>query len=155
MKIIILIALLTVFNNSFAGNFDVLVGDWEQVERVGVEYNYTFLRINPDKTGFFTIVTGEDKPQITKYSAPQIKDIDGITEISLSKSNFVREKLIIDGFRSNVDKESGLITGVLYMYKRDKGAWSLFNTRFVTLTRIKNHTFAKNIMQFHSMLKEK
>ncbi|WP_303900978.1 hypothetical protein [Thiohalomonas denitrificans] len=127
-----------------------LIGEWEQFE-AGWENKYTYFRLDADSSGVFATVRGNGEPNIDKFNKGQVSKENGIFKIKFDQGD-MRAILMLSGFRPKHETKPGLLTGALYMFEKKNSGFELFNTVFVRLVEIDEHSFVTRINKLHGQL---
>lgn len=148
MKLFILLVMISFSTYAYASesNSEALVGEWEQFDS-GWEVKYTYFRFEADHSGVFATVRGEGGPHIDNFKGNQVNKIDeNIYEILFDEGRpDHRARLLLSAYRKDLNENSGLATGMLYMYIKEDEKWKLFNTIFVRLSRITDRSFVDKV----------
>ena len=93
------------------------------------EAPYRVIKIGSEGGVFVYSYPGHDDI-VYRFERDDIKKMQGYCEIKLSGCGRIQARLIVSAYRSQRNRESGLMTGVLYMYREEPDQLRLFNSIF-------------------------
>ena len=107
---------------------DLLKGDWGQLYDDESPSSYQFFRFDPEKCAIWTQSHEGDGPMHFEFPADGIAEDNGLVILTARPREDFQVRFVVSAYRISEYKDTGLATGILYMFQRQAGEWMLFNS---------------------------